>query len=51
MSVHGSSREEYDFMEKIGDGAFGQVYRAKHRTTQQLVRNTDCHYVLLVVSL
>lgn len=37
MPTPGSSRLEYEFLDKIGDGAFGQVYRAKHKRSCQVV--------------
>ena len=37
MPTPGSSRIEYEFLDKIGDGAFGQVYRAKHKRSCQVV--------------
>ncbi|CDS07045.1 hypothetical protein LRAMOSA09568 [Lichtheimia ramosa] len=37
MPTPGSSQVEYEFLDKIGDGAFGQVYRAKHRRSCQVV--------------
>lgn len=37
MSRQGSSHDEYEFIEKIGDGSFGQVYKARNKTTHQVV--------------
>ncbi|KAG2227999.1 hypothetical protein INT45_012023 [Circinella minor] len=37
MSIKGSSNDHYTFLEKIGDGAFGQVFRARDKISRQIV--------------
>ncbi|KAI9249246.1 kinase-like domain-containing protein [Phascolomyces articulosus] len=37
MPIEGSSNDHYVFLDKIGDGAFGQVFRARDKITRQIV--------------
>ncbi|ORE05346.1 kinase-like protein [Rhizopus microsporus var. microsporus] len=37
MTQLGSPHELYDFIEQIGDGSFGTVHKAKHKTSQKIV--------------
>ncbi|KAI8146378.1 kinase-like domain-containing protein [Fennellomyces sp. T-0311] len=37
MPIAGTSRNQYAFLENIGGGAFGQVFRARDKTTRQIV--------------
>ncbi|KAI9496827.1 kinase-like domain-containing protein [Zychaea mexicana] len=36
MPIEGSSKTQYVFLDKIGDGAFGQVFRARDKATRQI---------------
>jgi serine/threonine protein kinase len=37
MTHLGSPLDYYDLIEQIGDGSFGTVHKAKHKTTKKLV--------------
>lgn len=34
--MHGNTLEQFEILEKIGEGTFGKVFKARHRTSQKI---------------
>jgi serine/threonine protein kinase len=47
MTQLGSPHELYDFIEQIGDGSFGTVHKAKHKTSQKIVNREILRFITI----